>query len=98
MILTVPVDGKLARTKSRARVDSDGSILHLDEPVYHGRGRGLLRLVPVGEDMLTFTDFGVDVSTVLTQVGFRVETFQDGDDPTGASWVFCGLIPSETDA
>jgi len=51
----------------------------------------------VGEDMLPFTDFGVDMRTVLEQVGFRVDTFRDGNDPSGASWVVCGLVPSEPD-
>jgi SAM-dependent methyltransferase len=92
-ILTVPVDGSLARTRTRARLGDDGTVTHLEAPVYHGRGRGLLRLVPVGGDMLAFTEFGTDVAAVLEAVGFRAEVVRDEEDRSGASWVFYGIVP-----
>jgi SAM-dependent methyltransferase len=93
MILTVPVDGSLALTRTRARLSADGAVTHLLTPVYHGRGRGLLRLVPVGGDMLAFTEFGTDVPAILEAAGFRVEVVRGGQDRSGASWVFCGTVP-----
>jgi SAM-dependent methyltransferase len=79
VILTVPVDGSLAHTRTRARLTGDGAIDHL--------------LVPVGGDMLAFTEFGTDVPDLLEAVGFRVDLIRREEDRSGASWVFCGIVP-----
>jgi Methyltransferase domain len=93
VILTVPIDGSLTHTRTRARLGDGGTVTHLEAPIYHGRGRGLLRLVPVGGDMLAFTEFGTDVAAVLEMAGLRAEVVRDDDDRSGATWVLYGIVP-----
>lgn len=91
-VFTVPVVWTRARTQSRARIDGDGQIVHLMPALYHGRGGGLYRFIPVGDDLLTFTEFGRDIVDYLREAGFEAEVFAMKDDPTGAETVFAGRV------
>ena len=52
-IFTVPVVWTRTTTESRARIGDDGEIVHLMPALYHGRGSGAYRFIPVGADLLT---------------------------------------------
>ena len=94
-IFTVPIVASRATTNTRAEVDSDGEVVHLLAPLYHGRGSGLYHYVPVGQDLLTFTEFGADLVDRMREAGFAPEVLRGagGRDETGASWVFSGRVP-----
>ena len=62
-IFTVPLDPRLQRTRSREGMP----------PVYHGRGGGPFALVTRRNDMLAYTDFGVDLPDLLREAGFEAE-------------------------
>ena len=91
-VFTVPVVA--SREQSRARVieDPNRDVVHLFPPLYHGRGRGLYRFIPVGSDLLTFTDFGRNLSDDMRDAGFEPEVFRgvNDSDVTGALFVFSG--------
>ena len=91
-VFTVPVVA--SREQSRARVieDLNRDVVYLFPPLYHGRGRGLYRFVPVGSDLLTFTDFGRDLTDDMRDAGFEPEVFRgvNDSDVTGALFVFSG--------
>ena len=67
-VFTVPVDPRLERTRSR-----DGL-----EPVHHGRGGGPFALVTRRNDMLAYTDFGLDLPDLLREQGFEPEVHGSG--------------------
>jgi SAM-dependent methyltransferase len=94
-IFTVPIVWSREKTVSRARLDEAGSPVHELEPLYHGRGAGLYRYIPVGTDLLAFTEFGRDLVDHLRDAGFEPEVFDDpsGEDRTGASVVFSARVP-----
>jgi hypothetical protein len=93
-VFTVPIVASRAITETRAVLDPDGSVKHRLPPIYHGRGAGLYRHIPVGEDMLTFTEFGRDLVEHMREAGFEAEVVSaDGGAETGAGMVFCGRAP-----
>jgi SAM-dependent methyltransferase len=94
-VFTVPIVASRTMTKARARIDAEGEVVHLLPALYHGRGAGLYRYVPVGNDLLTFTEFGMDLVRYIREAGFEVEVLGAGDDrdKTGAGLVFSGLVP-----
>jgi SAM-dependent methyltransferase len=89
-IFTVPVVASRTKTELRTQLDVDGNLRHRFPPLYHGRGAGLYRWVPVRRDLLTFTEFGADLVEHLKDAGFDVTIInQAGDsDTTGASFVY----------
>jgi SAM-dependent methyltransferase len=92
-VFTVPIVASRAHTETRAVLGPGGRVEHRLPPIYHGRGAGLYRHIPVGEDMLTFTEFGRDLVDHMREAGFEAEVVTvDGDD-TGAGMVFCGRAP-----
>ena len=93
-LFTIPLDASRERSRARARLLRDGSIVQLMRPIYHGRGRGMFRMLPASQDMLLFTDFGCDVITDLATIGFETEIFREPDDQTGATWVFSATVPT----
>jgi SAM-dependent methyltransferase len=94
-VFTVPIVATRAITSARAEVGPDGQIMHQLPPVSHGRGRGLYRYLPVGSDVLTFTEFGRDLTDHLRDAGFEPEVLNgtDDKDQTGAGMVFSGRVP-----
>jgi SAM-dependent methyltransferase len=94
-VFTVPIFASRPTTETRAEIDSDGEVVHLLPPLFHGRGSGLFRYAPVGQDLLTFTEFGGDLVDRMGEVGFDPEVLRGGDghDETGAAWVFSGRVP-----
>jgi SAM-dependent methyltransferase len=94
-VFTVPVIASRPTTEPRVEVDVGGTLVHLLPPLYHGRGSGLYRYLPVGEDLLTFTDFGRDVPSHMADAGFDPEVVHVGadSDETGAGLVFVGHVP-----
>ena len=95
-VFTVPVIATRTATEARARVGPDGELEHLLQPLYHGRGAGLYRRLPVGDDLLAFTEFGSDLTGHIREAGFEPEVFTagPGDDGTGATFVFSGRVPA----
>jgi len=67
-VFTVPLDPRLALTRSR-----DGLA-----PLHHGRGGGPFALVTRRNDMLAYTDFGLDVPDLLREAGFEAEAHGSG--------------------
>lgn len=67
-VFTVPLDPRLARTRSREGL----------EPVHHGRGGGPFALVTRRNDMLAYTDFGLDLPDLLREAGFEPEVHGAG--------------------
>jgi SAM-dependent methyltransferase len=92
-VLTVPVVWTRAITEPRARLGDDGEIVHLMPALYHGRGSGAYRFIPVGDDLLTFTEFGRDIVDHMREAGFEPEVYTGFDDVTGAETVFAGRVP-----
>jgi SAM-dependent methyltransferase len=94
-IFTVPIVASRVSTFARAEVGLDGGITHLLPPIWHGRGRGLYRYLPVGSDLLTFTEFGRDLTDYIRDAGFEPEVLSgtDDKDQTGAGMVFSGRVP-----
>jgi SAM-dependent methyltransferase len=94
-VFTVPIVASRATTETRATIGGDGEIVHLLPPLYHGRGAALYRYIPVGEDLLAFTEFGRDLTDYMREAGFEPEVLLGGDDPdeTGAAMVFAGRVP-----
>ncbi len=94
-VFTVPIVASRAFTYSRAQIGGDGQPIHLMPPLYHGRGTGLYRYIPVGGDLLTFTEFGRDLTDYIREAGFEPEFLHDADakDATGASMVFSARAP-----
>jgi hypothetical protein len=94
-IFTVPIVASRSTTTTRAEIADDGTVVHRTEPLYHGRGAGLYRYIPAGSDLLTFTEFGLDLTEYMRAAGFEPEISRgaNGQDETGAAWVFSGLVP-----
>lgn len=94
-LFTVPIVASRATTYARAEVGEDGKVVHLLPPLYHGRGGGLYRYIPVGPDLLTFTEFGCDLTNHMREAGFEPEVLHgaNDEDETGAAWVFSGRVP-----
>jgi hypothetical protein len=94
-ILTVPIVVPRERTFPRVEVGQNGELIHRLPPLYHGRGRGLYRYKPVGGDLLTFTEFGRDLTDFMRAAGFEPEVMRGADaaDETGATLVFVGRRP-----
>jgi SAM-dependent methyltransferase len=93
-VFTVPVVWTRAKTDTRARIGDDGEIVHLMPALYHGRGSGAYRFIPVGADLLTFTEFGRDILDYVREAGFEPEVYAGTDDVTGAETVFAGRVAS----
>ena len=91
-IFTVPVVWTRATTEARAQIGDDGEIVHLMPALYHGRGSGAYRFIPVGADLLTFTEFGRDILDYVREAGFEPEVYAGSDDGTGAETVFAGRV------
>jgi SAM-dependent methyltransferase len=92
-IFTVPVIWTRGTTEARARIGDDGEIVHLMPALYHGKGSGAYRFVPVGADLLTFTEFGRDIVDYLREAGFEPEVYAGSNDVTGAETVLAGRVP-----
>lgn len=93
-VFTVPIISTRETTSTRAAIDSDGKVVHVLPPLYHGRGSGLYRYVPVADDMLAFTEFGQDLVEHMREAGFDPQVLSADDrDQTGASLVFSGRVP-----
>jgi SAM-dependent methyltransferase len=94
-VFTVPIVASRLTTEARARINAEGEVVHLMPALYHGRGAGLYRYLPVGNDLLTFTEFGMDLLQHIREAGFEAEVLraEDDQDGTGAGFVFCGLVP-----
>ena len=92
-IFTVPVVWTRSTTEARARIDDDGEIIHMMPALYHGKGSGAYRLIPVGADFLTFTEFGRDVVDYVREAGFEPEVYAGSDNVTGAETVLAGRVP-----
>ncbi len=75
-IFTVPVDPRLQQTRSRAGMT----------PIHHGRGGGPFALVTRRNDMLAYTDFGLDVPDLLREAGFEAEVHG-----SGVETVYCAI-------
>ncbi|BBZ69200.1 class I SAM-dependent methyltransferase [Mycobacterium paraseoulense] len=91
-VFTVPVVWTRATTKARAQIGEDGELVHLMPALYHGRGSGAYRFIPVGADLLTFTEFGRDIIDYVREAGFEPEAYLGADDGTGAQIVFAGRV------
>ncbi len=91
-IFTVPVVWTHQTTEVRARIGDNGEIVHLMPALYHGRGSGAYRFIPVGVDLLAFTEFGRDIVDYVREAGFEPEVYAGSDDGTGAEIVFAGLV------
>ena len=91
-IFTVPVVWSRSTTEARAHVGGDGEIIHLMPALYHGKGSGAYRFIPVGDDLLTFTEFGSDIVDHIRKAGFEPEVYAGSDDVTGAETVFAGRV------
>jgi len=91
-LFTVPIVASRPTTEARAAIGGDGEVVHLLPPLYHGRGAGLYRYVPVGDDLLAFTEFGSDLTDHMREAGFEAEVLRGADDgeETGATMVFSG--------
>lgn len=92
-IFTVPVVWTRATTETRAELGDGGEIVHRMPALYHGRGSGAYRFIPVGVDMLTFTEFGRDIVDYVRDAGFESEVYAGSDDGMGAEIVFAGRVP-----
>lgn len=75
-VFTVPLDPRLERTRSREGMT----------PMYHGRGGGPFALVTRRDDMLVYTDFGLDVPDLLREAGFEAEVHG-----SGVETVYCAI-------
>jgi SAM-dependent methyltransferase len=95
-VFTVPVVASRAISVARAEVGPEGQIVHQLPPMWHGRGRGLYRYLPVSRSHLTFTEFGCDLTEHLRDAGFEPEVLNgtDDKDQTGAGMVFSGRVPA----
>ena len=67
-VFTVPLDPRLERTRSREGMT----------PTYHGRGGGPFALVTRRNDMLAYTDFGLDLPDLLREAGYEAELHGSG--------------------
>jgi SAM-dependent methyltransferase len=92
-VFTVPVVWTQATTDTRAQIGDDGEIVHLMPALYHGRGSGAYRFIPVGADLLAFTEFGRDIADYVREAGFEAEVYAGPNDDTGAEMVFAGRVP-----
>ena len=92
-IFTVPVVWSRSTTEARAHVGGDGEIIHLMPALYHGKGSGAYRFIPVGADLLTFTEFGRDIVDYVREAGFEPEVYAGSNDATGAETVLAGRVP-----
>jgi len=93
-VFTVPIVADRTTTSARAQIGDDGQPVHLLPPIYHGRGRGLYGYIPVGNDLLTFTEFGRDLIDFIRDAGFEPELLgADNEDDRGAALVFSGRVP-----
>lgn len=91
-VFTVPVVASRPVSETRARIEDSGEVRHLMPPLYHGRGAGPYRRIPVGDDLLTFTEFGMDLTERMREAGLEPEVFGPLDG-TGAELVFSGRAP-----
>jgi SAM-dependent methyltransferase len=93
-VFTVPVVWTRPVTETRARIGDDGEIQHLMPAIYHGRGSGAYRFIPVGADLLAFTEFGRDIVEYVRDAGFEPEVYAVPGDDTGALTIFAGRVPA----
>ncbi len=92
-LFTVPIVASRPTTEERAALGPDGAPVHRLPPLYHGRGAGIYRYIPVGADMLTFTEFGRDLADHIREAGLEPEVFESEADPVGSEMVFSGRAP-----
>ena len=87
-VFTVPAARSRARTTARASHDEHGRLVHHTLPQHHCRGSGPFALITRRrDDLLAYTDFGLDLLDRLRQAGFDAETHFAEDDE--AAFVFC---------
>lgn len=89
-ILTVPFNRSLVKSVTRATM-KENSISHILPPVYHGISGNPMESIfgkagAVNEticrrlgfnNVLVFTDFGLDLTQMLAAIGFEIETYED---------------------
>lgn len=94
-LFTVPVVATRDKSYARVAFDDEDNLVYLLPPLYHGRGRGLYRYIPESDDLLTFTEFGRDLTDHMREAGFEPEILHGADakDETGAAFVFSGRVP-----
>lgn len=92
-LFTVPIVATRPTTEARAGIGPAGELVHHLPPIYHGRGAGVYRYIPVGADLLTFTEFGRDLPDHIRAAGLEPEVFEREGDATWAGMVFGGRAP-----
>jgi hypothetical protein len=93
-VFTVPAVPSRAETAARASHGKDGALVHHELPQHHCRGSGPFALITRRrEDLLAYSDFGLDLVDRLREAGFEPEVhFLREDEPDAdAAIVFCGL-------
>ncbi len=92
-LFTVPIVASRPTTQACASIGPEGELVHQLPPLYHGRGAGIYRYVPVGADLLTFTEFGRDLVEHIRDAGLEPKVFEGEGDAKGAEMVFSGRAP-----
>lgn len=90
-IFTVPIAPGRERSVTRATPGNDGPVHYLS-PQHHGRGSGPFALVSRKQDLLVYTDFGLDILDHLREAGFEPELHSLGAED--AAVVLCATAVS----
>lgn len=76
-LFTVPFHEHALLDEVRARVDSDGRVEHLAEPIYH------IDPVRMDDGALVYTIFGIEMLVALARIGFEVTVHLLSDSTRG---------------
>lgn len=89
-IFTIPVNLNIKNSFNRVEYSDYGEKIYLEKKLYHGRGGGPFRLLPVREDYLEITSFGADAADVLSTPETSIVAKRDPDllFPLGQDLVF----------
>jgi SAM-dependent methyltransferase len=82
-VFTVPVNLNISKTFTRAEFLSTGKRIDLHKPLFHGRGGGPFRILPVRDDYLEITSFGADAASVLSANNITLTTLTDSNAKFG---------------
>lgn len=91
-VFTVPAVPSRAETAVRASHEEGGLVVHHELPQHHCRGSGPFALITSRrEDLLAYSDFGLDLLERLREAGFEPEVhfLREGDPDSDAAIVFC---------
>ena len=90
-VFTMPWYPKLATTRIRARLEADGGITHLEEPMYHGN--------PLSADgALVTRDWGRDFDDVIHRCsGMHTTIYLERDRAKGLDGEFLEVFVSRKD-